>query len=94
MCVPQRLFAGLQSRSGRDFRKQQSIRAGMGCRRHIGMTPIGIETIDPDDDFAFAKAAGLDRGTGHVARIGLGVGSHRIFQIQNDTVGIKRLGFF
>jgi hypothetical protein len=78
----------------RYFRHQDGIGRGMGGGDKIVGMPGRIDAIDADEHLASTEAAGL-HGIGDLAARGLlGLGRHRIFQVEDDAVGGERLGFF
>ena len=56
--------------------------------------PGCIDAIDADENLAPTETASFD-SIGNLPACGLlGLGRHRIFQIEDDAVGGERLGFF
>ena len=53
------------------------------------MAPIRIQPVHAHHNFARAIAARLKRRANLLARLGFGIGRNRVFQIEQQTVGIQ-----
>ena len=53
------------------------------------MAPISIQPVNSHHNFAGALAARFKRRANLLARLGFGIGRNRIFQIEQQTVGIQ-----
>ena len=71
---------------------------GIGARGrhglHVVTAPGAVEGVHPHDQFAVAVAAGGDRLNDLPARQVLGIGRHRVFQIQDQRVGRQGAALF
>ena len=65
----------------RHLRHQDRVGPGRGDRE-IVEPPGGIEPVDPHQHFAVAEAAILQRLDDQLARLRLGVGRHRVFEVE------------
>ena len=73
-----------------DFGNEDGVGHGVDGGIEIVGMPGRVDAVDADEDLAAAEAAGFHRGGHLLARRLLGVGRHRIFEIENDAVGGQR----
>ena len=58
------------------------------------MAPFGIQPVHAHHNFARAIAARFERRADLIARLCFGIGRNRIFQIEQQTIGIQRARLF
>ena len=75
------------------FRHQNGVGRGVRGGGEIVGVPGRIDAVDADEHLARAEAAGLDRVDDLLARGLLGVGRHRILEVEDDAVDGKVLAF-
>ena len=85
--VEQPLADLLKLTGQRNFRHHDAVRRGLRRRRQIVGKPRRVEAVDADEHLAGAEAASLHRRRDLRARIRLGVGRHRVLQIEDHAVG-------
>ena len=76
----------------RHLRHQDGI--GVRLRRHLQVlhAPGRVEAVDADHQFAPAIAPGLHGGRHLGAGLRLGIGRHRILEVEDQRIGVERLG--
>ena len=85
---------GLRLAHGLDvlgLRQRIASAPAVGDRHEIGIAPGRVQPVDPDHDLALAVAAGLDRVHHLGARLALGLGRHRILEVEDQHVGRQAL---
>ena len=70
-----------------DLGQQDRIRSRLAERAGILQPPFRGQRVDPHDPRALAIAALPQRRDQRLARLGLGVGGHRILQVEYDRIG-------
>jgi len=66
---------------------QNGVGPAQGGGGDVGMEPWGRQSVDPYQHLATAVAAGAQRRHHQTARLVLGVGSDRVLEIEDQTVG-------
>ncbi|MNT80137.1 hypothetical protein D3C72_2195630 [compost metagenome] len=66
------------------------MRAGACNGAHVVRAPGGVQRVDAHDAFPVAIAAFAQGGGDLLAGQGLGVGRHRVFQVQDQGVRVQR----
>ena len=69
------------------FRHQDSVGRGMGGGGEIIGMPGRVDAVDADEHLVRAEPAGFDRVGDLRPRRFLGVGRHRILEVEDDAVG-------
>jgi len=78
---------GVEIIDSRNLGHQNAVGFRGARHRHIVAPPWRVQAVGPDPDLALAKALGRDYLRDLLARLGLGVGRHRIFEIQDQAIG-------
>jgi hypothetical protein len=76
-----------------DLRHQDAVRPGVGGGVEIISVPRRLDAVDPDEHLAPAEAAGLHRVGDLLAGLLLGLGRHRILEIEDHAVGRQGAAF-
>ena len=77
-----------------DLGHQDPVRPGVGGGVEIVGMPGRVDAVDPDEHLALTEAAGLHRVGDLLAGLLLGLGRHRVLEIEDHAIGRQRAGLF
>ncbi|MNL40200.1 hypothetical protein D3C87_1625320 [compost metagenome] len=85
----QRLGQRGQLRGRLHLGQQHGVGAGAGNGAHVFQAPVRVQRVDAYDAFAASVAAFAQCGGDLLAGLALGVGRHRVFQVQDQGVRVQ-----